>query len=107
MTDGIYSNPEWYPETLTPTSSFEASQGYLHATRPEKCPQPCEPMKYFPPQEACVTQTVPFALDQVINSNLGGKGPDWRGEKTLHFKKVGNIKGQSFDLIVKTTSRYF
>lgn len=40
MYEGIYSNPEWYPN-LTTNSSFEAFQAHLHDFGHGHCPMPC------------------------------------------------------------------
>ncbi|CAK0825952.1 unnamed protein product, partial [Prorocentrum cordatum] len=47
---GIPNHPEWYP-ALTPNSSFEDVQEYLHSLQPlaDLCPKPCRQLKALLP----------------------------------------------------------
>lgn len=66
MTDGIFSNPQWYPG-LSPSSSFEDFQKHLHDIKAADgaCPLPCEPPTTGLPTSSPLPST---ACDAVLQS---------------------------------------
>jgi len=67
MSEGIYSNPEWYPD-LSPDSSFEEFQKRLHEIRTDggACPFPC-----MAPAPAPAPTPTPSPTPQVSRSVVG------------------------------------
>ncbi|CAE8685803.1 unnamed protein product [Polarella glacialis] len=39
--DGIYANPDWFPELQAGASSWEEFQMHIHSASPDQCPKPC------------------------------------------------------------------
>lgn len=78
MSDGIFSNPQWYPG-LSPSSSFEEFQSLLHKTESNggACPLPCTTTSSLPTTEPVSTttlQTIPDAASVVGVNVFGADG---------------------------------
>lgn len=53
---GIWQHPDWYPG-LSPTSSFEAFQHFLHDERPRDCARPCDGYPLLSPEQPAESTT--------------------------------------------------
>jgi len=116
MMHGIFSNPEWYPKTLSPASRWEDFQAHMHSIYPERCPQPCPaPAPPMSKGELCVASSIKldFFHSTLTHNNIGGMGPD-SGVENMRYSHVGNRtvfnkneeQTKAFDLIVKASSGY-
>lgn len=115
MNHGIFDYPQWYPAPLSPASSFEDFQAFMHREKPELCPKPCEAAMLPSYGESCVSRAVKldFFHSTLAHRNLGGLGPD-AGDENMRYQNVGNrtvrvgdvLQTMPFDLVVTATGDY-